>query len=61
MYDLAQLLCAFISPKSAQNLFTKPESTENTGFIDDLKKLDPNFDPKVYSDFIDEPAGPPKE
>lgn len=53
MYDLAQMLCAFINPTMSHKLFTKPEVTENSGFFDDLKKIDPKFDSANYDDVLD--------
>ena len=54
MYDLVKLVCSFINPTAAEAYFSvKPESVENTGFAEDLKKLDPNFDESKYSEVLE--------
>jgi hypothetical protein len=54
MHDLANFICAFINPGAAKALFTEPEFVENTGFLDDLKNLDPRFDASKYSDLLED-------
>ena len=53
-YDLVKLMCSFINYAMAKEMFTEPEHTENVGFLDDLKKLDPNFNPAKYEDILSE-------
>ena len=54
MYDLAKLICSFVNPGAAEDFFSvKPESIENVGFVDDMKKLDPNFDISKYEDMLE--------
>jgi hypothetical protein len=54
MYDLAKLICSFVNPEAAKTYFsTKPETIENAGFYDDLKKLDPNFDASKYTEMLE--------
>ena len=53
MYDLAKMVCSFVNYNMAKAVFTEPETVENTGFLDDLKKLDPNFDEAKYSEYLD--------
>ena len=54
MYDLAKMLCSFINWDMAKHAFTKPESVENTGFLEDLQKLDPSFDMSKYEELLEE-------
>lgn len=49
-----KLLCSFIDPVRAKRAFTEGEKSENAGFLADLARLDPNFDPKQYADVLDE-------
>ena len=54
MYDLAKLICSFINPEAAKSLFQTPVDTvENVGFLDDIRKIDPNFDESKYSEMMD--------
>lgn len=55
-----KLLCTFINPKAAKAVFTEGEKSESEGFFDDLKSLNPNFNPDDYKkDFeaLDESQG----
>lgn len=54
MHDLAKMICAFVNPTMAKEVFTKPESVVNTGFLDDLMKLDPSFDSDKYKEFFED-------
>jgi hypothetical protein len=47
------MLCTFINPKMAQDVFKEREQSISDGFLDDLKKLDPNFDPSKYDDVLE--------
>ena len=54
MHNLAELICSFINPTAAENFFAvKPESVENVGFLDDMKKIDPRFDESKYADILE--------
>ena len=55
-FDLAKLICSFINPSACKKLFLDKdvEEVENTGFWDDLKKIDPKMDPAKYAEYIDE-------
>ena len=54
MHDLAKMICAFINPGMAKEWFTKPVTVENTGFLEDMKKIDPSFDSEKYKTFLEE-------
>ena len=54
MYDLAKMVCSFINPTAAEAHFSvKPETIENTGFLDDIRKMDPKFKPDQYADLLE--------
>lgn len=54
MFDLAKLICSFINPHAAEKHFSpEVETVENTGFYDDLKKIDPKFDKSQYEDIVE--------
>ena len=46
--DLVKLLCSFIDPKRAKDMFSQAEVSESEGFMDDIKKMDPNFVEEDY-------------
>jgi hypothetical protein len=56
MHDFVNLICAFINPSAAKDLFTEPVVVTNTGFLDDLKKIDPKFDASKYSELLEDPV-----
>jgi hypothetical protein len=47
------MICTFINPKMASDVFKEREVSDNDGFMDDLKKLDPNFDSSQYEDVLE--------
>lgn len=57
-YELAlgnvKLICSFIDPARAKQVFTEGERSESTGFLADLAKLDPNFKAEDYADVLEE-------
>jgi hypothetical protein len=54
MNDMMKLICSFINPSAASSMFRPDEeSIENTGFYDDIKRMDPNFDKSKYEDVLE--------
>jgi hypothetical protein len=53
LFDKVKLLCSFIDPKRAQHAFFDGEKIESEGFMDDMKAMDPNFDPKEYEEILE--------
>lgn len=54
MYDLVKLVCSFINPAAAeQHFLAKAETVENTGFLDDIRRMDPSFDASKYEDVLE--------
>ena len=53
-FNNVKLICSFIDPTRAKSLFTEGEKSENAGFMADLARLNPNFDPKEYADILEE-------
>lgn len=56
-FDNVKLICSFIDPKRAKDMFTEAERSDNSGFMADLAKLDPNFNPEEYADVLDDGSG----
>lgn len=52
LLEAVKLICSYIDPKRAYEQFGTKEVTDNVGFFDDLKALDPNFDPKNFDDVL---------
>jgi hypothetical protein len=50
---LVRTICTFINPKMAKDIFDTGEVSDNSGFIEDLKKINPNFNSDEYNDVID--------
>lgn len=53
VFDRIKMICTFINPDMAKNLFTEPDVVENTGFLQDVMKMDPKFDIDKYKEFLD--------
>lgn len=47
-------ICSFIDPVRAEKAFTEGERSDNSGFLADLAKLNPNFKPAEYADILEE-------
>ena len=52
--NVVKTVCSFINPAAAKTVFdkSKAETSVNTGFLEDLKKLNPGFDPSKYEDVL---------
>lgn len=48
IFDYVKLVCTFINPTAAAKVFTEGEKSESDGFFDDLKALNPKFNPDDY-------------
>jgi len=46
--SIVKLVCSFINPTAAKKVFTEPDVSVSTGFFDDMRAIDPNFDPSNY-------------
>jgi hypothetical protein len=47
------MICSAINPALAREMFKSPESTttvDDNSFMDEIKKLDPNFNTEQYFD-----------
>lgn len=53
-YDLVKLLCTFVNYGMAKEYFTPPETTENTGFAEDLKNMAPGLDLSKYEEYLED-------
>ena len=51
--DNVKLVCSFIDPQRAKTAFFEGEKVESEGFLDDMKAMDPNFDPKEYEEILE--------
>lgn len=47
-----RLLCTFVNPQMAKEVYEPKEALESDGFLDDLKKIDPNFKSEEYEDML---------
>jgi hypothetical protein len=47
-----RLICTFINPKAAKEVFGEREIVESSGFFEDLKSMDPNFNPDEYDEIL---------
>ena len=53
MFGFVKIICSFIDPEKAKNMFTEGERVESEGFDEDIRNIDPNIDMTEYQEVMD--------
>ena len=53
MDGYVRLICSFINPEAAKQMFSEAEHVDNDGFMDDVMRIDPNLDMSEYMEILE--------